>query len=129
MLETLSRLALIGEGLPEPELQVDFHDGSGLIGRVDMWWPGLGVIGEADGLVKYGTGADVVREKVREDRLRATGRMVVRWTWSEITCRTRHGCATGFGSRPGSPPRPERGRLGGFGRMRGDFCRFSPDAG
>lgn len=85
VLETLSRLALIGEGLPEPELQVAFHDGGGLIGRVDMWWPGLGVIGEADGLVKYGSGADIVREKAREDRLRATGRMVVRWTWSEIT--------------------------------------------
>ena len=84
VLETLSRLALIAEGLPEPELQVAFHDDEGLIGRVDMWWPGLGVIGEADGLLKYGSGADVVREKAREDRLRATGRMVVRWTWREI---------------------------------------------
>lgn len=85
VLETLSRLALVAEGLPEPELQAEFHDHLGLIGRVDMWWPGFGVIGEADGLLKYGSGEDIVREKIREDRLRATGRMVVRWTWSEIT--------------------------------------------
>ena len=51
VLETLSRLALMAEGLPEPELQVEFRDDEGLIGRVDMSWPGLGVIGEADGLL------------------------------------------------------------------------------
>jgi len=84
VLETLSRLALMAEGLPEPELQVEFRDAEGLIGRVDMWWPGLGVIGEADGLLKYGTGEDVVTEKIREDRLRALGVIVVRWTWREI---------------------------------------------
>ena len=84
VLETLSRLALMAEGLPEPELQVEFRDDEGLIGRVDMWWPGLRVIGEADGLLKYGSGDDVVREKIREDRLRALGFIVVRWTWREI---------------------------------------------
>jgi hypothetical protein len=84
VLETLSRLALMAEGLPEPELQIAFHDDDGLVGRVDMWWPGLRVIGEADGLLKYGSGADVVREKRREDRLRALGFIVVRWTWHEI---------------------------------------------
>ena len=84
VLETLSRLALVAEGLPEPELQVEFADAAGLIGRVDMWWPGLRVIGEADGLLKYGSGEDVIREKIREDRLRALGFIVVRWTWQEI---------------------------------------------
>lgn len=85
VLETRSRLALMSQGLPEPELQVAFHDDRGLIGRVDMWWPEFGVIGEADGLLKYGSGQDVVREKAREDRLRALGWIVVRWTWGEIT--------------------------------------------
>jgi len=84
ILETISRLALMEQGLPEPQLQVPFHDGAGLIGYVDMWWPELRVIGEADGAVKYGSGDDVFREKVREDRLRALGPMVVRWTWAEI---------------------------------------------
>lgn len=84
VLETFSRLALIEEGLPEPELQTAFHDGGGLIGYVDMWWPGLRVIGEADGAIKYGAPADLMKEKAREDRLRALGHMVVRWTWKEI---------------------------------------------
>jgi hypothetical protein len=84
-LETISRLALAREGLPEPELQVPFDDAAGLIGIVDLWWPSLGVIGEADGALKYASKADLLREKAREDRLRALGIMVVRWTWEEIT--------------------------------------------
>ena len=83
-LETFSRLALRAEGLPEPELQVAFHDAEGLIGYVDMWWSSLRVIGEADGAMKYASTADLMREKAREDRLRALGFIVVRWTWDEI---------------------------------------------
>ena len=83
-LETLSRLSLMREGLPEPRLQESFHDAAGLIGVVDMWWPDLGVIGEADGLLKYGTAEAFPAEKWREDRLRALGLMVVRWGWEEI---------------------------------------------
>ena len=84
VLETFSRLALVEQGLPEPILQQAFYDERGLIGFADMWWPDLHVIGEADGLVKYQTREDVIREKVREDRLRATGEAVVRWTPEEI---------------------------------------------
>jgi hypothetical protein len=84
VLETFSRLALVRHGLPEPELQVAFHDAAGLIGFVDMWWPHLRVIGEADGAVKYESRDDLMREKAREDRLRGLGHVVVRWTWREI---------------------------------------------
>jgi len=49
-----------------------------------MWWPSLNVIGEADGAVKYHSREDLLKEKVREDRLRATGLRVVRWTHQEI---------------------------------------------
>lgn len=84
VLETFSRLALVNEGLPEPILQQEFRDANGLIGYVDMWWPDLGVIGEADGAVKYSTRDDLLREKVREDRLRALGWAVVRWTFENI---------------------------------------------
>jgi hypothetical protein len=84
VLETLSRLALVERGLPEPVLQQPFYDEAGLIGYVDMWWPSLHVIGEADGAVKYNSRADIVKEKVREDRLRATGEAVVRWTFEQI---------------------------------------------
>ena len=63
------------------------YDENGLIGYVDMWWPDLNVIGEADGLVKYTSRDDVVREKRREDRLRALGPAVVRWTFEDIESR------------------------------------------
>lgn len=83
-LESISRYRLVQRGLPEPELQVRFEDRDGLVGYVDMWWPTLGVIGEADGLVKYTDRATLIAEKYREDRLRRLGFVVVRWTWREI---------------------------------------------
>jgi hypothetical protein len=82
-LESLSRVRLMRCGLPEPRLQVPFYDDEGLIGIVDMYWDELGVIGEADGLLKYRTGADLVAEKYREDRLRRK-KPVVRWGWSQM---------------------------------------------
>ena len=82
--ESLSRVRLMGHGLPEPRLQVPFHDAAGLIGYADMTWDGWGVIGECDGLAKYVDRDDLVREKIREDRLRALGFVVVRWTWHEL---------------------------------------------
>ena len=83
-LESISRFQLMAEGLPEPRLQVAFHDEGGLIGYADMVWESLGVIGEADGLGKYHSREDLIAEKRREDRLRALGWIVVRWTWDEI---------------------------------------------
>lgn len=83
-LETVSRLALVRTGLPEPMLQHKFVDVEGVIGVTDMYWPTLGVIGEADGLIKYESREALVAEKRREDRLRALGFAVVRWGWDEI---------------------------------------------
>ena len=82
-LESHSRLRLVRCGLPEPRLQVAYHDEEGLIGYVDMDFEELGVIGEADGLLKYRTGEDLIKEKYREDRLRCQ-RPVVRWGWNRI---------------------------------------------
>lgn len=82
-LETHSRLRLMRCGLAEPRLQVPYRDEDGLIGYVDMDFDDLGVIGEADGLLKYRTGADLIAEKRREDRLRRH-RPVVRWDWERI---------------------------------------------
>ena len=84
ILETLSRLRLVRAGLDEPELQREFRDAAGLIGYADMFWESLGVIGEADGRLKYATADELCLEKIREDRLRALGYIVVRWTWDEI---------------------------------------------
>lgn len=82
-LESLSRIRLMRCGLPEPRLQVPFYDADGLIGIVDMYWDDLGVIGEADGLLKYRTGDDLLKEKRREDRLRRL-KPVIRWDWAQM---------------------------------------------
>ncbi|GAB2861341.1 hypothetical protein GCM10027026_08900 [Myroides odoratimimus subsp. xuanwuensis] len=80
--------------LPEPVLQFEVRDPSGaLIGITDMAWPEHGLLAEFDGRVKYGrflrqgeTAADaVVREKVREDRIReATGWLMIRLIWADL---------------------------------------------
>ncbi|GIG35310.1 hypothetical protein [Cellulomonas pakistanensis] len=90
--ESLSRARIIELGLPRPVLQHDVRDGRGLVGRCDFFWPGLGIVGEFDGRLKYrvdGVGdrraveERVWTEKRREDRLRDTGLRVVRWTWAD----------------------------------------------
>jgi hypothetical protein len=89
-LESVSRVNMRAIGCPQPHLQIPFSDSDGLIGVVDFFWPELGIVGEADGDVKYldpsfrgGRSADqvVLDEKIREDRLRALGLRVVRWRW------------------------------------------------
>ncbi len=88
--ESLSRAQMIQLGLPLPELQQEFHDDAGFIGRTDFWWPKLRIVGEFDGQVKFGRELHASdedarealwREKRREDRLRRQVRGVVRWTW------------------------------------------------
>ena len=70
---------------PAPRLQSVFHDQWGFVARTDFDWPEFGVIGEADGLLKYDDGFHVERsEKVREHRLRALGQLVVRWGWRDM---------------------------------------------
>jgi len=86
--EALSLLLMLDEGFVRPEQQVEFTDDVGIM-VVDCWWPEIGLVGECDGLTKYlrhdrGDGlaasSAVVAEKRREDRLRALGLRVVRWT-------------------------------------------------
>ena len=90
--ESLSRARMIELGLPRPVLQHEVRDRRGLVGRVDFFWESLGVVGEFDGRLKYRadgvgdrTAAEdrVWAEKRREDRLRAAGLRVVRWTWQD----------------------------------------------
>lgn len=52
--------------------------------RVDLRLEGDQVILEFDGLEKYGSGDDVVAEKLREDALRRAGYEVERVTWREL---------------------------------------------
>lgn len=89
--ETRSRIALARAGIPEPVLQWEVL-AEGRRHFTDFAWPDLGVVAEFDGRVKYGRalapGQDpaeaVWQEKLREDRLRGVGLVVVRWTWRDL---------------------------------------------
>lgn len=91
--ESLSRAFMHLAGFKPPMLQSEIRDASGLAGYLDFEWPEDGLAGEFDGMVKYqkeeylrgrSTSQVVIDEKRREDRIRATGRRVIRWTWSEL---------------------------------------------
>ena len=92
--ETLGRHLFWGQHVPEPVLQFKVYDEHGnLVGRTDYAWPGLGMLGEFDGNVKYErflrpgeTVHDaVIREKRREDLLREiTGWLMIRLIWADL---------------------------------------------
>ncbi|WP_420752609.1 hypothetical protein [Rhodococcus sp. O3] len=89
--ESLGRLRLRSAGIPEPSLQRELYTPDGtFVARVDFFWEELGIVGEFDGMGKYGAGdpastaESVRREKLREDAIRALGFEVVRWTWAEL---------------------------------------------
>jgi len=84
--ESLTRLVLVAAGL-EVRSQVDIVDGDGFVGRVDLL-VGERVVVEFDGAVKY-DGLDgrreLMKEKLREERLRDAGYRVVRVTWADLS--------------------------------------------
>ena len=89
--ESLSRVVLREIGLDAEDLQTRVRDDRGLAGITDFSWLSHRTVGEFDGRVKYGRDGpnaesrDVLwREKQREDRLRARGLEVVRWTWADL---------------------------------------------
>jgi len=85
-LESVSRMGLIGAGLPAPQLQVEFCDQNGeYITRSDFYWPEFGVVGEADGASKFDEEGRVWRrlEETHTAMLR-TGLEVVRWGWPDL---------------------------------------------
>ncbi|QGN35029.1 type IV toxin-antitoxin system AbiEi family antitoxin domain-containing protein [Microlunatus sp. Gsoil 973] len=90
--ESLSRVIMSNNDLPLPELQVEITGGGGFAARVDFLWEDAKVVGEFDGYVKYGRllapgeqpGDAVFKEKIREDRLRELGYIVVRWVWDDL---------------------------------------------
>ena len=89
--ESLSRVVLREIGLDPEDLQTPIRDNKGLVGLTDFSWLAHHTVGEFDGRVKYGRDGpnaesrDVLwREKQREDRLRALGLEIVRWTWADL---------------------------------------------
>lgn len=91
--ESYSRALMHAAGFEAPVFQREFRDEAGLVGYSDFYWKGTRLVGEFDGIDKYlkpeflkgRTAAQaVVDEKLREDRIRATGCGVVRWVWAEL---------------------------------------------
>ncbi|WP_139209985.1 type IV toxin-antitoxin system AbiEi family antitoxin domain-containing protein [Microlunatus flavus] len=91
--ESLTRMACYRHGIPRPELQHEVFGPDGrLIGRSDFSWEEFAHLGEFDGRIKYerllkpgqSASAVVVGEKGREDDMRATGKGMSRFVWSEV---------------------------------------------
>ena len=90
-LESISRLVIEELGFAAPELQHRFWlPGLGEYVWVDFYWPELDIAMEADGHGKYldaGSGPRaaqrVVREKRREDEIRAQVEKFGRWDWDD----------------------------------------------
>jgi hypothetical protein len=79
-LESVSRLTIGMLGLPKPTPQQWIYDQYGnLVGRVDFYWDEFGVVGEADGQLKYSDPSAITREKARHGLLTDLDLEVVRW--------------------------------------------------
>ena len=92
--ESFSRVVIHLARLPAPELQFSVFTPDGrFVGRSDFGWPDRGVLGEFDGRSKYGEllrkpgqSAEqvLIAEKLREDRMRELGWVVIRWMWQDL---------------------------------------------
>ena len=51
---------------------------------IDFFWREYSVVAEADGLLKYQSGADAIAELKRDRLLREAGFEVVHFTWDEL---------------------------------------------
>ena len=84
VLESLSRAAMIEDGLPLPRCGVPMA----IDGRtywLDFLWDEFGLIGEADGRGKYASIDDLVAEKRRQEALESDGFRFVRWGFPEVS--------------------------------------------
>jgi len=91
--ESVTRAQFFRYGIPMPEPQYRVVDHNGvLVGIADFGWEEYRHLGEFDGKVKYqrllrageSPSDCVVREKRREDRMRAGLRGMTRFTWASV---------------------------------------------
>ena len=92
-LESVSRVYLHEADVPDPDLQTAVIGASGRGYRADFYWDFARLIGEADGIGKYGATPDAVAaalraEKRREDDLREAGFAFVRWDYAQMLTQT-----------------------------------------
>ncbi len=86
--ESFSRARLIMAGVPRPIVGLPVMGDDGRSYVADLAWLPQRVIGEVDGYGKYSDGREaLIREKHREDALRARGWGFVRWTVAEMLTR------------------------------------------
>jgi hypothetical protein len=92
--ESWSRALIHVAGFEAPVLQQEIRDRDGLVAYTDFYWKASRTAGEFDGVEKYvkpellngqTSSQAVVAEKKRENRIRATGKDVVRWDWADLT--------------------------------------------
>jgi Transcriptional regulator, AbiEi antitoxin len=97
--ESVTRVQFHRHGIPIPELQYHVIDRHGvLVGISDFYWEQQRHLGEFDGKIKYqrllrpGETASecVIREKKREDAMRADLRGMSRFIWSEVMPQRAH---------------------------------------
>ncbi len=84
VLESLSRAAMIENAVPQPRCGVPLIGDDGRTYWVDFCWDRFGLIGEADGLAKYDDPSAHLREKHRQEALRARGWEFVRWVFTHV---------------------------------------------
>ncbi len=85
VLESCARVMFREQGLPAPTLQAIIIGPSGhFIARTDFCWQTYRTIAEADGLLKYASGADAIAQLKRDRLLRAADYEVVHFTWQEL---------------------------------------------
>lgn len=83
--ESLARARFRQLGFEQPQLQVSISI-DGATYRVDFLWETAGVVAEFDGWKKYDQGftAAMQQEKAREDAIRSTGLLIVRFYWEDL---------------------------------------------
>jgi len=79
-LESWTRSRFITLKLPLPELQQNVYGEHGWVARTDFDWKHYGVVGEADGRIKY-LADELWAEKQRQDDIEDAGYEVIRWIW------------------------------------------------
>lgn len=88
-LESISRWQMHRGRIPAPRCNVVVVGADGREYRADFLWETERVIGEADGMGKYESIADVHAEKRRQSALEQAGWRVVRWNWQQAVMQPR----------------------------------------
>jgi hypothetical protein len=86
-LESISRVLFCERGIPAPQLQWPLGDPEDPFAVVDFFWEEFGVVGEADGLMKYDDEDKPLAlrdEKLRQEAIEAMDYIVVRWGWDDV---------------------------------------------